>query len=79
MTSTTTRPRLRSSSTRSFVRHYVEMLVGMFAFGIPLAALLTAAGIDVEGWHTAAGVTAAMFLPSFGAIALLVSRGLRLI
>ena len=101
----TTRHR-RRSSTLNFVRHYIEMLVamlvGMFALGIPLAALLTAVGIDVEGWHTdapalellgmafvmtvpmvawmryrghgwapAADMTAAMFLPSFGAIALL--------
>ena len=92
--------------TRNFVRHYVEMLiamvVGMFALGIPLGALLLAVGIDVGDWHAdapelellgmaftmtipmvawmryrghgwapAGDMTAAMFLPSFAAIALL--------
>ncbi len=39
-----------------FVRHYLEMVVamfvGMFALGMPLAALLGAAGIDVSAWQT---------------------------
>ena len=95
-----------TSPTRTFVRHYVEMLlsmlIGMAVLGMPLAALLNAIGVDVAGWHTdapelellgmavtmtvpmvawmrhrghgwapAAEMSAAMFLPSFGAIALL--------
>ena len=39
-----------------FVRHYIEMVaamfIGMFALGLPLAALLGAAGIDVSTWQT---------------------------
>lgn len=39
-----------------FVRHYLEMVVamfvGMFALGMPLAALLGAVGIDVSAWQT---------------------------
>jgi hypothetical protein len=39
-----------------FVRHYTEMMlamfVGMFALGLPLAALLGLAGIDVGAWRT---------------------------
>jgi len=39
-----------------FARHYAEMVVamfvGMFALGIPLAALLGAAGVDVAAWDT---------------------------
>jgi hypothetical protein len=39
-----------------FVRHYIEMVVamfvGMFALGMPLAALLSAVGIDVSTWQT---------------------------
>ena len=39
-----------------FIRHYVEMVVamflGMFALGLPLSALLTAAGVDVAAWDT---------------------------
>ena len=39
-----------------FARHYVEMVVamfvGMFALGIPLAALLGVIGIDVSAWQT---------------------------
>jgi hypothetical protein len=39
-----------------FVRHYIEMVVamfiGMFALGMPLAALLGAFGIDVSAWQT---------------------------
>ena len=39
-----------------FVRHYLEMVVamfvGMFALGMPLAALLGATGIDVSAWQT---------------------------
>jgi hypothetical protein len=46
----------RTSKAVHFLRHYAEMLVamfvGMFAVGMPLAALLTAVGIDVEGWRT---------------------------
>jgi hypothetical protein len=84
-------------ATERFVRHYVEMLVamfaGMFALGLPLAAL----GWDIDpielellwmafimsvpmvawmryrghGWAPAGEMTAAMFVPSFAAIALL--------
>ena len=96
----------RSATAITFARHYVEMLlamlIGMFALGIPLAALLTAVGVDVDSWHTdapalellgmafvmtvpmvgwmryrghgwapAGDMTAAMFLPSFAAVALL--------
>jgi hypothetical protein len=39
-----------------FARHYLEMLVamfaGMFVLGAPLAALLGLAGIDVAAWDT---------------------------
>ena len=39
-----------------FVRHYLEMVVamfvGMFALGMPLAALAAAVGIDVSAWQT---------------------------
>jgi hypothetical protein len=39
-----------------FVRHYLEMVVamfvGMFALGMPLAALAAAVGIDVSEWQT---------------------------
>jgi hypothetical protein len=39
-----------------FVRHFLEMVVamfvGMFALGMPLAALLGAVGIDVSAWQT---------------------------
>jgi hypothetical protein len=39
-----------------FIRHYTEMVVamfvGMFALGIPLAALLGIAGVDVSTWQT---------------------------
>jgi hypothetical protein len=46
----------RNSKAAHFVRHYVEMVVamflGMFALGMPLAALLTAAGVDVSAWRT---------------------------
>ena len=39
-----------------FVRHYLEMVVamfvGMFALGMPLAALLGAVGVDVSTWQT---------------------------
>jgi hypothetical protein len=55
--------RLRRSLTSSwnsrpmhFVRHYVEMVVamllGMFVLGVPLAALLGVAGVEVEAWRT---------------------------
>ena len=55
--------RLRRLLTRSldsramrFTRHYTEMVVamflGMFALGMPLAALLTVGGIDVSAWRT---------------------------
>ena len=41
---------------RIFVRHYLEMLVamvvGMFALGIPLAALLGVVGVGVSAWET---------------------------
>jgi hypothetical protein len=46
----------RDSATRRFVRHYVEMVLamfaGMFALGMPLAALLGAAGVEVSDWRT---------------------------
>ena len=84
-------------ATGRFVKHYLEMLVamfaGMFALGLPVAAL----GWDVDpielellymafimsvpmvawmryrghGWAPAWEMTAAMFVPSFAAIALL--------
>jgi hypothetical protein len=44
------------SKTMQFTRHYVEMVVamvvGMFALGMPLAAILEGAGIDVSAWET---------------------------
>jgi hypothetical protein len=44
------------NKTLQFIRHYAEMLiamfVGMFALGLPLAALLGAFGIDVGNWPT---------------------------
>ena len=40
----------------TFARHYGEMLIamfaGMFALGIPLAALLGVVGVDVSSWRT---------------------------
>jgi hypothetical protein len=97
-----------SSRLARFARHYAEMVVAMFAgmlvLGIPLAAALGLAGIDVGDWRTDAPalmllgmaftmsvpmagwmwfrghgaapiweMTAAMFVPSFAAIALLVA------
>ena len=45
-----------SSRPMLFVRHYAEMVVamflGMFALGMPLAALLGVVGIDVAAWET---------------------------
>jgi hypothetical protein len=45
-----------TSRSAHFVRHYVEMVVamfaGMFVLGLPLAALLGLAGIDVSTWET---------------------------
>ena len=45
-----------SSPAMHFVRHYLEMVVamfaGMFALGLPLAALLGVVGIDVAAWRT---------------------------
>jgi hypothetical protein len=42
--------------TRTFIRHYAEMLVamfvGMFVLGGALSVLLGAAGIGVSDWHT---------------------------
>jgi hypothetical protein len=39
-----------------FIRHYTEMVVamvvGMFALGMPLAALLGVIGVDVSSWQT---------------------------
>jgi hypothetical protein len=39
-----------------FIRHYAEMVVamfvGMFALGMPLAALLALVGIEVSAWRT---------------------------
>ena len=39
-----------------FIRHYTEMVVamvvGMFALGMPLAALLGVVGVDVSSWQT---------------------------
>ena len=46
----------QKSRVIQFARHYLEMVVamfaGMFALGMPLAALLGAAGIDVATWQT---------------------------
>jgi hypothetical protein len=43
-----------NSRTMHFVRHYTEMVVamflGMFVLGLPLAALLGIAGVDVSAW-----------------------------
>ena len=40
---------------RTFIRHYIEMLIamvlGMFVLGIPLAGLLGIAGVDVSAWQ----------------------------
>jgi hypothetical protein len=45
-----------TSRSAHFVRHYVEMVVamfaGMFVLGLPLAALLGLVGIDVSTWET---------------------------
>jgi len=92
--------------TRTFLRHYAEMLIamflGMFVLGGALAALLSPFGVDVSSWRTEAiellllgmafvmtvpmvawmryrghgwapawEMTAAMFVPSIAAIALL--------
>jgi hypothetical protein len=42
--------------TIHFIRHYAEMVVamfvGMFALGVPLAALLALAGIEASAWRT---------------------------
>jgi hypothetical protein len=47
---------LASSSATQFARHYGEMLVamvvGMFVLGMPLAALLEAANVNVSAWET---------------------------
>ena len=41
---------------RTFIRHYIEMLIamvfGMFVLGIPVAGLLGVAGVDVSAWET---------------------------
>jgi hypothetical protein len=57
---TTTRSSLVKSAWNSraglFARHYTEMVaamfLGMFALGMPVAALLGAVGIDVGDWQT---------------------------
>jgi hypothetical protein len=82
---------------RTFIRHYVEMLIAMFIGMGVFAAALAVAGVEVEGiglrllwmaftmsvgmvawmryrghgWAPCADMTAAMFVPSLGAIALL--------
>jgi hypothetical protein len=87
--------------TRTFIRHYFEMLLAMFIGMGVLAGGLAAAGVGIEpieldllwmafsmslpmvawmryrghGWAPAADMTAAMFIPSLAAIALL-SAGL---
>ena len=42
--------------TIHFIRHYAEMVaamfVGMFALGMPLAALLALVGIEASSWRT---------------------------
>ena len=42
--------------TIHFIRHYAEMVaamfVGMFALGMPLAALLALVGIEASAWRT---------------------------
>jgi hypothetical protein len=47
---------LWSSPAMHFLRHYAEMVVamfvGMFALGMPLAALLGLVGVDVVAWKT---------------------------
>jgi len=46
----------RNAAAIQFARHYAEMLVamflGMFALGLPLAALLGLVGVDVSAWDT---------------------------
>jgi hypothetical protein len=65
---TTTTPARQAGSVRrsllsawntrpmQFVRHYTEMVaamfLGMFALGMPLAALLGIVGVDVSDWQT---------------------------
>ena len=83
--------------TRTFLRHYVEMLIAMFVGMGVFAAAFAAAGVEVEGielrllwmaftmsagmvawmryrghgWAPCGEMTAAMFVPSLAAIALL--------
>ena len=84
-------------ATGRFVKHYVEMLVAMFAGMLVIGMPLEALGLDIDaielellwmalimsvpmvawmryrghGWAPAGEMTAAMFVPSFAAIALL--------
>jgi hypothetical protein len=87
--------------TRTFLRHYLEMLLAMFIGMGVLAGGLAAAGVDIRsvelallwmafsmslpmvawmryrghGWTPSMEMAAAMFLPSFAAIALLSTAG----
>jgi hypothetical protein len=82
---------------KTFIRHYVEMLIAMFAGMGVLGGGVAMAGVDVgppavallwmattmsvpmvawmryrgHGWAAAGEMTAAMFIPSLGAIALM--------
>lgn len=53
---TDARPRIWNLPAMHFARHYLEMVVamvvGMFALGMPLGALLELAGVEVSSWHT---------------------------
>jgi hypothetical protein len=64
------------SPAMHFIRHYAEivaaMFLGMFALGMPLAALLGVVGIDVSDWQTDAqevlvlGMAFTMSMPMAG-------------
>jgi hypothetical protein len=83
-------------STRTFIRHYVEMIVAMFAgmlvLGLPVALVLDPESETIRllnmavvmtvpmvawmryrghGWMPCAEMSAAMFVPTFGALGLL--------
>jgi hypothetical protein len=53
-----TSPRAASTARRTFIRHYVEMVVamllGMFALGGAFVLMLGALGVDVDSWSSEA-------------------------
>ncbi len=55
-----------SASTRSFIRHYVEMVIamfaGMFVLGVPSEAALTAIGSGSHELHTEAPALALLWM-----------------